>query len=465
MQMDVPSGAVVASAQRLDLGLILKVARNPLEALPPEVFDHPLVSGWGPLGRALHVMDPELIQDVLVRRSELFGKTPTNRRVLQPTLGEGLLVAEGAHWRWQRRAAAPAFQPAKLKALAPAMLKAARDTRDRWLAAAGETLHLNHETMETTFAIILATMLSKPAAVETAGFEKAMAQTLQPVGWNLAVALARLPRWTPYPGRRRAQRASAYLRDATAVLVAEHRRVGVDRPDLLTLLESADDPETGRTLQDEQLVDNLLTFIAAGHETTALGLAWTLHLLAAHPQVEARALAEIDAVTNGDEVTPEHLDALPYLAQVFSEAMRLFPPAPLISRGAREATQLGGVKLEAGAAVVIPIYALHRHTRLWDDPGRFDPDRFEPQRSAGRHRFTFMPFGGGPHICIGAGFAMMEAVAVLAVLLQRVRVRPAAGAAEPTPVMRVTLRPFPELKMRAEAREHSGGGALASVLN
>lgn len=447
-----PGPVVVTSPQRLDLALLRKVSRNPLEALPPEVFDHALVRGWGALGRSLYVMDPELIHDVLVRRAELFAKTPANRRVLGPTLGEGLLVAEGAHWRWQRRAAAPAFQPARLKALAPAMLKAACDTRDRWLGAVGATLRMNHELMATTFAIILATMLSKPEAAETARFETAMAQTLAPVGWMLAVSLARLPRWTPYPGRRRAHRASAHLREVTAALVAEHRRLGAGRPDLLTLLEGAADPQTGRALQDEQLVDNLLTFIAAGHETTAVGLAWTLHLLAAHPQVEARACEEIDRVTGGDEVTPEHLEAMPYLAQVFSEAMRLYPPAPLISRAPREAAELGGASLAAGETVVIPIYALHRNTRLWDDPARFDPDRFGPERSAGRHRLAFMPFGGGPHVCIGSGFAMQEAVAVLAVLLQRLRMRPVHPAAPPHAVMRVTLRPSPELLMRAEPR-------------
>ena len=234
--------------------------------------------------------------------------------------------------------------------------------------------------------------------------------------------------------------------------MSEHRRTGAGRPDLLTLLEGAADPQTGRALQDEQLVDNLLTFIAAGHETTAVGLAWTLHLLAAHPQVEARACEEIDRVTGGEEVAPEHLEAMPYLAQVFSEAMRLYPPAPLISRAPREATELGGAALAAGETLVIPIYALHRSTRLWDEPERFDPDRFGPERSAGRHRFAFMPFGGGPHVCIGTGFAMQEAVAVLAVLLQRLRLRPLRPTAPPRAVMRVTLRPSPELLMRAEPR-------------
>lgn len=443
---------VVATGQRLDVGWLRKVSRNPLDALPPEIYEHPLVSGWGPLGGALHVLDPELIQDILVRRAEVFGKTASNRRVLGPTLGESLLVAEGAHWRWQRRAAAPVFQPAKLGALAPAMLAAARDTRDRWLARPGETLRLNHEMMRTTFAIIIATMLSGPGAVDAGGFEAAMNAALHATGWSLATAALRLPKWTPYPGRTRSRRATAHLRTATAHLVAAHRRSDDVRPDLLSLLKSADDPETGRAFSDEELVDNLLTFIAAGHETTALGLAWTFHLLAAHPAIEARAVAEVDSVTGGEEVKPEHLEALPYLKQVFSEAMRLFPPAPIISRAAREATELGGVPMNRGDAVVIPIYALHRHKLLWTDPERFDPERFAPAAVHERHRFAFMPFGGGPHICIGAGFAMLEAVAILAVMLQSLRVRAAPGADAPEPVMKITLRPGTDLMVNVERR-------------
>ncbi len=371
--------------------------------------------------------------------------------MLGPALGDGLLTAEGAHWRWQRRAAAPAFQPAKVAALAPAMLQSARDTRDRWLADPGRTLGLNHEMMRTTFDIILATMLSGPGAVDAARFEQAITDTLTPIGWSLALTLMRLPDWTPYPGRRRAERATAHLRAATGRLVAERRRSGATPPDLLTLLQAAADPEDGRAMSDGELVDNLLTFIAAGHETTALGLAWTLHLLSRHPEVEARVLAEIDAVTGGEEVEPAHLERLPYARQVFSESMRLYPPAPMLSRMAREAVDLGGLQLRPGALVIMPVYALHRHRRLWDEPERFDPERFAPEAAAARHRFAFMPFGGGPRVCIGGAFAMQEAVAVLAVLLQRLRVRDTGGPA-PVPTMRVTLRPSPEVRVTVEPR-------------
>ena len=447
---------LVTSSRRLDLSTLRAVVRNPLDALPPEVFEAPLVKGVGGTPQRWYVLEPELIQDVLVRRADRFPKTPENKRVLGPALGDGLLTAEGAHWRWQRRAAAPAFQPVKLAALAPAMLEAARETRDRWLKQPGAPLRLNHEMMRTTFDIILATMLSGPRSgpggVDPARFEAAITDTLTPIGWSLAATLLRLPSWTPYPGKRRAHRAVAYLRDATARIVAERRAAGDHgREDLLTLLQAGADPETGRAMSDEELVDNLLTFISAGHETTALGLAWTLHLLARHPDIEARLLAEIDAVTGGEEVAPEHLPHLSYARQVFNEAMRLYPPAPMISRQAAEDLALGELRVSAGDYIIMPIYALHRHRRLWDDPGRFDPDRFAPEAVAARHRFAFMPFGGGPRVCIGNAFALQEAVAALAVLLQRLRIHP-LGEQRPAAVMRVTLRPVPELMMVAEPR-------------
>ena len=446
----------VTSSRRLDLSTLRAVVRNPLDALPPEVFAAPLVRGVGGTPQRWYVMDPELIQDVLVRRSEIFPKTPENKRVLGRALGDGLLTAEGAHWRWQRRAAAPAFQPGKLAALAPAMLEAARETRDRWLQRPGRPLRVNHEMMRTTFDIILATMLSGPGSgsggVNPARFEAAITDTVTPIGWSLAVTLLRLPPWTPYPGKARARRAVDYLRGATARLAAERRTQGAGgREDLLTLLQAGADPETGRSMSDEEIVDNLLTFISAGHETTALGLAWTLHLLSRHPEVEARLVAEVDAVTGGAEVAPEHLPRLDYTRQVFNEAMRLYPPAPLISRQAAETTELGALSLSAGDYLVIPIYALHRHRLLWDAPERFDPDRFAPEAVAARHRFSFMPFGGGPRVCIGGAFAVQEGVAVLAVLLQRLRMHGVDGPS-PEAVMRITLRPSPELVMTAEPR-------------
>jgi cytochrome P450 len=204
-------------------------------------------------------------------------------------------------------------------------------------------------------------------------------------------------------------------------------------------------------MTDEEMIDNLLTFVTAGHETTSLGLAWTFYLLTRHPAVEARLLAEIDTVTGGGPVQPAHIAQLAYTRQVFSEAMRLYPPAPMVSRLVSEAFVLGGVQIPAGSLLVVPIYALHRHADLWPDPERFDPDRFSPEATAGRSRYAYMPFGAGPRVCIGNGFAMLEAVAILAVLLGRIRLRDVSHHS-PTPVMKVTLRPSPDPELQPVLR-------------
>jgi cytochrome P450 len=233
--------------------------------------------------------------------------------------------------------------------------------------------------------------------------------------------------------------------------VTERRRRGEAKHDLVSMLLAASDPETGRTMADEEIIDNLMTFITAGHETTALGLAWTFHLLARHPAEEAKVVAEIARVTGGGPVKPEHVAELTYLRQVFSEAMRLYPPAPIITRTAMEDFHLDRYLIPAGTIFFVPIYAVHHRAELWPDPDVFNPSRFDPEPSRARHRYAYMPFGAGPRVCIGNAFAVMEAVAVLAVLLQAYRVTDKGGQA-PKPVMKVTLRPRPALMMRAEAR-------------
>jgi cytochrome P450 len=234
-------------------------------------------------------------------------------------------------------------------------------------------------------------------------------------------------------------------------MIAERRRKPDGREDLVALLLAASDPESGRTMTDEDIADNLLTFVTAGHETTALGLAWTFLLLARHPEHEARVLAEIDEVTAGEPVRPEHIARLAYTRQAFSEAMRLYPPAPIITRTATRAFPLGGFMVPQGAVLIVPIHAVHHHATLWESPERFDPERFAPEPAKSRHRYAYMPFGAGPRICIGSAFATMEAVAILAVLLQAVRLRSRADDM-PAPMMKVTLRPKKEAEMLIERR-------------
>jgi cytochrome P450 len=213
----------------------------------------------------------------------------------------------------------------------------------------------------------------------------------------------------------------------------------------------ARDPETGQSMNDEQLVDNLLTFYLAGHETTAKALTWTLYVLARSPQWTALLEDEIARVTGGGAVTAEHIDRLALVQQVIKESMRIYPPVPLMSRQAVAETKLDGHTVKAGTSLVMPIYAIHRHRKRWEDPDAFDPGRFAPDREAKIPRYQYMPFGAGPRICIGNAFAMIEATAMLATMLQRVRFAPKEGY-EPEPIARVTLLPRGGMPLKVTLR-------------
>jgi cytochrome P450 len=432
--------------------MLIRIIRDPIEALPPAVFHAPLVH-TNVLGRdRFHVLDPALIQETLVGNADALDKGPELRRTLGPALGDGLLTANGAQWRWQRQAAAPIFRHERLIAFLPAMLKAAAETRDRWLGLPpAAEIDVGHEMMRTTFDIILETMISGKADIDADRVERAITTYLETTGWVFALSLMKAPSWTPYPGRARASAAGGYLRGEIMRITAARRTSGSRSGDLIDLLLAASDPETGRTMTDDEVTDNLLTFVAAGHETTALGTAWTFDLLSRHPDCEARVVAEIEAVTKGGALQPGHIAQLAYTRQVFQEAMRLYPPAPIIARVTTRPFALANRPVPVGSMIYVPIYALHRHTALWTRPEEFDPDRFAPGPSAARHRFAYLPFGAGPRICIGSAFAMMEGVAILATLLRAVRLRSTADRA-PKPRKRLTLRPTRKLVMRVARR-------------
>ncbi|WP_062117864.1 cytochrome P450 [Aureimonas sp. AU40] len=430
---------------------LVAIVRDPLKALPPEVYSEPVVVSRLAGRDRVYLSDPVLIHEALVKNADALGKGEDVRRALGPALGQGLLTADGAHWKWQRQSVAGAFRHDKLLALQPAMIAAARRTSERWRAERAESVDISHEMMRTTFDIIVETMMSGGAGIDVARVERGITDYLAPSGWVFAFGILGAPDWMPYPGRGKAQAAVAFLRSSLASVITARRASGETRQDLVGMLLSAADPETGRTMSDEEMVDNLMTFITAGHETTALGLAWTFHLLAKHPAIEAKVLAEIAAVTGGAPVEAEHIAELAYTRQVFSEAMRLYPPAPIITRTALRDIVLGGRQIAEGTVLYVPIHAVHHHGALWDDPETFDPDRFAPDAAKARHRYAYMPFGAGPRVCIGNLFALMEAVAILAVLLPAHRLA-RRGASDPEAIMKVTLRPKRSLVMDLEAR-------------
>ena len=433
--------------------LALSLIRNPLKALPPEIFSEPAVfTRLGGIMR-VHLADPVLIHEALVKNAALLGKGEDVRRALGPALGQGLLTADGDHWKWQRQSVAAAFRHEKLLELLPVMIETARRTQKRWRSSSTADIDIGHEMMRTTFDIIVETMMSGGYGIDIARVEQSITDYLKPTGWTFALAMLGAPEWLPHPGRRKSRAAVDYLRASLATVITGRRKNPTDRPDLVSMLLEAKDPETGRMMSDEEIIDNLLTFITAGHETTALGLAWTFHLLSQNPETERKVVEEIEAVAGGEPVAAEHIANLTYARQVFSEAMRLYPPAPVITRTALQGFKLGEHDIPAGTVLYVPIYAVHRHTALWDEPERFDPSRFEPEKVKARHRYAYMPFGAGPRVCIGNAFAMMEAVAILAVILQNNHLENKTMASA-EPLMRVTLRPQERLMMQITERQN-----------
>ncbi|MYZ46741.1 cytochrome P450 [Propylenella binzhouense] len=432
--------------------LLRTLVRNPLEVWPEAAFDQAIGSERLFGRQTVSVFDPDLIRTVLVDEADAFRKGEVVLRTLGPALGNGILTSDGADWRRQRRTAAPIFRHERILGFVPAMIAAAERTAARWRAFPdGTVVDVADAMMRTTFDVVVETMLSGAGDIDVSGFSRAITDYLDPIGWQAAFSLLGAPRWMPHPGSRRAAAARRYLRAELGRVIAERRRSPVPRDDLIELLLAACDGDTGRRMGDEELADNLLTFVTAGHETTALALTWSLYLLGGSPATEARVRQEIHAeMPPGAAVTPAAVERLPFTRQVILEAMRLYPPAPLIVRKAVRPVRIGPVAVEEGARVQVPVYVVHRHRALWAAPDRFDPGRFAPEAAKARHRYAYLPFGAGPRICIGMGFALLEATAILAVLLRTARLEPLPGHA-PYPVLKITLRPRGGLPMRVRS--------------
>ena len=343
---------------------------------------------------------------------------------------------------------APIFRQERIRDFLPAMIAGAERTRDRWRALSpGAEIDVAHEMMRTTFDIILNTMLPGRGSVDVELMERAITRYLELTSWIVALSMIGAPRWVPYPGVYRARHARKQLHLFSESLILEAAPSPHERNDLLSLLTTETDPETGKSMNATDVRNNLLTFIIAGHETTALALTWTFYLLSVHPEVEQQVKREIAAAIGCGPVHAKHIEALAYTNQVIQEAMRLYPPAALIVRAARRNVELANEEICAGTTVYVPVYAIHRHEKLWCEPDRFDPSRFEPKVAKARDRYSYLPFGAGPRICIGQNFALTEATAVLATLLNSFQLRLRSGH-DPEPRLRVTLRPAGGMPMR-----------------
>lgn len=423
------------------LGLLgsLRAARtNLLTILPELAVRQPMVSGR--TGIRWHmVMEPTAIRRILLENVDNYPKSKATKNILRPAIGDSLFIAEGAHWRWQRRTAAPVFSHRNVQNLGPVMTAAALRSVDRITSQQAGPIDLFDEMVRTTFDVISEVTFSDEGSFDPDAVHRSIDAYIAAAGKVSIMDMLGLPDWLPRPSRLTSGAVVRQMKQiADQAIEARKQRGTSDVPDLLDLLLAGEDPETQRRMNTSELRDNLLTFIVAGHETTALTLAWSLYLCAFDQDVQHRARTEITSVTKGQNITAQHLPQLPFVRTIIDEALRLYPPAGILSRTARAADTLCGRDVKPGDTVMIPIYALHRHRQLWEAPDDFNPDRFADRKSI--DRYAYLPFGDGPRICIGANFAIQEAVVILANLLQRFHFNLVPDHT-PEPVMILTLRP------------------------
>lgn len=418
-----------------------KAARmNILSIIPEQATEEPIISGRTVVPWHM-VMDPQGNRDVLLEKLENYPKSDVTKDIMRPAIGDSLFVAEGKDWRWQRRASAPAFSPRNIARLTPIMTRAAEAAAARIAATAipGRALNLFDEMVATTFEVIADVTFSGDNMFDQKAVHASIDHYIEQAARISILDVLGFPTWVPRPGRMMAVPQMRKMKDQADAAIERRRTVPeAAQPDLLSLLVDAADDKTGRTMTTSELRDNLMTFIVAGHETTALTLSWALYLCAFDPCVQDAARKQAQDVLGDRAATAEDMTRLPYIRQIVEETLRLYPAGGFLSRTAQADDTLLGHQIKAGDTVMLPVYATHRHKKLWDDPDAFRPDRFADPKSI--DRYAYLPFGDGPRICIGASFALQEAVIILATLLARFKFSAVPGR-DPKPVMILTLRP------------------------
>lgn len=433
---------------------IRTVPNNAMAAIPRAAYEEPV---WQlPYGRQelLLVSDPAGVKQVLLDNVANYPKAPEEIAILGAAFGEGLLTSAGDKWKSHRRIMSPSFDHKSIVSYAPAMTETVERYLSRWQAMPdGSIVDIAQEMTALTLKVISRTMFSTDAD----GISDLMGETLRRGTEAMDFGIVhQLPVIGPFLLKRqiaRIHRIFSGLDGAIYGLIdarAKSKRAGP--PDLLDRLIAARDGETGLAMSNEEVRDETVIIFIAGHETTAVAMTFVWYLLSQHPAEEAKLWEELARVLGGRTPTYDDLANLPYTRWVIEESMRLYPPAPGISNRVANADDvIAGTRVKKNANVLILPWVLHRHRALWSDPLRFDPERFAPERSQGRHRFAYLPFGGGPRICIGAALAMTEAQLILATIAQRYRVRLAPG--EQVELRnRVTLRPLNGIRMLLERR-------------
>ena len=427
---------------------------NAAAAYAPEDFNADIIVQRILWRRMFVINEPEAIRHVVLDNAANYTKSEVGRRLLEPGLGRGLLTSEGETWRRHRRIMAPAFDPRSVAGYAPIMTEVTQGLLAKWDAlAAPREADVAAAMMHATLHIISRAMFSSDSD-EIVDVVEAGVNLYQTKVRPSLPDLLHLPQWlarliAPLPT---GGIFNEFDRKVDRLLTERGRAPDAEPKDLLARLISARDAETGGGMTAKEVRDQVVTIFMAGHETTSQALSWTFYLLSQHPAAEAKLHDELAVMLQNRTPRYDDLANLRYTRMVIEEAMRLYPPAHTFGRQPIADDEVLGHRIPAGSEVLIVPWLLHRKPSLWENPDRFDPERFAPERAAARPRFAYIPFGAGPRICIGAAFAMAEAMLILATIAQRYRLRLKAGfPVEPQGL--ITLRPRYGLKMLLERRQ------------
>ncbi len=401
--------------------------------------------------RAYLITGPEPIREVLVEKAAEFRKAPIYKLLLSRFLGDGLLTSDGDFWKRQRKLSQPAFHHQRIASYGDVMVDYSQRTLNRWQP--DTAIDINDEMIRLTLSIVAKSLFDYEIADSADTVGTALTDLLHTTNEMSQSAIFGLPAWIPTPRNRRVKRATKMLDDVVMGIINERRKLNEDKGDLLSMLMAAED-EDGQHMSDKQLRDEAVTIVLAGHETTANALTWTWFLLAQHPEIEAKVHEELDRVLGGRQPTMADLRQLTYTEMVIKEAMRLYPPIPGIARESLQDTTVGGYFVPKGTIMFISLNVVHHDARYFDQPFEFRPERFSKENEKNIPKYAYLPFAGGPRVCIGNGFAMMEAVLLLATIAQRYQLKLVPGQQiKPEPVL--TLRPSGPVMMQLEAREPS----------
>jgi cytochrome P450 len=403
--------------------------------------------------RRFLVNEPGAIKHVLLDNAANYQKSEITRRILEPGLGRGLITSEGETWRRHRRIMSPAFDHRSIASYASIMSEAAQELLAVWSSGgASAGIDVARAMMGVTLNIISRTMFSSDSEHIVAIMERSTERYQAQMRPNMMDFLG-WPAWLAGLGRIGVVDRTLGEFDAEIDRLIQMRSLRAERApkDLLARLIAARDEQTGGGMTAKEVRDQVITIFTAGHETTAMAMTWTWYLLSQHPTEEARLHSELRSVLGGRPPGADDLSKLCYTRMVIEESMRLYPPVHTFARSALGDDTLAGRHVPKGSIVLIAPWVLHRHQKFWHRPERFEPERFSPEQSAGRPRFSYLPFGGGRRICIGAAFAMTEATILLATIAQRYRLRLVSGhPVEPQGL--ITLRPRRGMMMTLTAQ-------------